>query len=122
MTCQASLSGRFSRQEYWSVLGNTGCHTLLEHYISLRLSCQLPRVAGAASTPATKAAVPFLHVVFTGAEASLPEKPQKQSTVNDPHAEVEIKPQLKHRGNVDKEEDPKLPPAVQTADKIHMIN
>ena len=24
----------FSRQEYWSVLANTGCHTLLEHYIS----------------------------------------------------------------------------------------
>ena len=21
----------FSRQEYWSVLANTGCHTLLEH-------------------------------------------------------------------------------------------
>ena len=24
----------FSRQEYWSVLANTGCHILLEHYIS----------------------------------------------------------------------------------------
>ena len=34
--------GRFSRQEYWSVLGNTGCHTLLEHYISCCPSCQLP--------------------------------------------------------------------------------
>ena len=32
--CQASLPRRFSRQEYWSVLGNTGCHTLLECYIS----------------------------------------------------------------------------------------
>jgi len=34
--------------------------------------------------------------------------------VDDPHAEVEIKPQLKHRSSVAKEEDPK-PPAVQTA-------
>ena len=29
MACQASLLGGFSRQEYWSVLANTGCHTLL---------------------------------------------------------------------------------------------
>ena len=28
--CQSSLSKGFSRQEYWSVLANTGCHTLLE--------------------------------------------------------------------------------------------
>ena len=32
----------FSRQEYWSVLANTGCHTLLEHYISYCPSCQPP--------------------------------------------------------------------------------
>jgi len=32
----------FSRQEYWSVLANTGCHTLLEHYISWHPSHQLP--------------------------------------------------------------------------------
>ena len=29
MACQASLSGGFPRQEYWSVLANNGCHTLL---------------------------------------------------------------------------------------------
>ena len=33
---------RLSRQEYWSVLANTGCHTLLEHYISCCPSHQLP--------------------------------------------------------------------------------
>ena len=32
----------FSRQEYWSVLTNTGCHTLLEHYISCCPTLQLP--------------------------------------------------------------------------------
>ena len=31
VVCQASLSERgFSRQKYWSVLVNTGCHTFLE--------------------------------------------------------------------------------------------
>ena len=34
----------FSRQEYWSVLANTGCHSLLEHYISCCPSRQLPWV------------------------------------------------------------------------------
>ena len=32
----------FSRQEYWSVLANTGCHTLLDHYISCCPSLQPP--------------------------------------------------------------------------------
>jgi len=34
--------GQFSRQEYWSVLANTGCHTLLKHYISCCPSRQPP--------------------------------------------------------------------------------
>ena len=34
--------GGFSRQEYWSILANTSCHTLLEHYISCCPSCQPP--------------------------------------------------------------------------------
>ena len=33
--------GGFSRQEYWSILANTGCPTLLEHCISCCPSCQL---------------------------------------------------------------------------------
>jgi len=41
VACQAFSSGGFSRQESWSVLANTGCHTLLEHYISCCPSCQL---------------------------------------------------------------------------------
>ena len=27
--------GGFSRQEYWSILANTGCHPLLKHYFLL---------------------------------------------------------------------------------------
>ena len=34
--------GGFSRQEYWSVLANTGCHILQEHYFSCCPSPQLP--------------------------------------------------------------------------------
>lgn len=34
--------GGFSRQEYWSTLGNTGCHILLECYISFALVTNWP--------------------------------------------------------------------------------
>ena len=34
--------GGFFRQEYWSVLANTGFHTFLDHYISCYPSCQPP--------------------------------------------------------------------------------
>ena len=99
--------GWFSRQENWSILANTGCHTLLEHYISCCPSRQLPRVSGAARTPATQAAAPAPHLALTGANPSLPGQPQEQAPVDDPHAEMEIKPQLKPRDSVVKEEDPK---------------
>ena len=105
-SCQASLLDRgFSRQEYWSVLANTGCHTLLEHSISCYPSRQPPRVPGAARTPVTQAAVPLPHLALTGATPSPPGQPQEQTPVDDPHVEVEIKPQLKPRGSVAKEED-----------------
>ena len=47
------------------------------------------------------------HLALTGANRSRPGQPQEQTPVDDPHAEVEIKPQLKSRGSVAKEEDPK---------------
>ena len=43
--CPARLlcqGGGFFRQEYWVVLANICCHTLLEHYISCCPSCQPP--------------------------------------------------------------------------------
>ena len=57
------------------------------------------------------------HLALTGANPSPPGQPQAQTPVDDPHVEVEIKPQWKHRGSVAQEEDPKtfLPP-VQAAD------
>jgi len=44
---------------------------------------------------------------LTGANPTPPGQPQEQTPVDDPHAEVEIKPHLKPRGSVAKEEDPK---------------
>ena len=44
---------------------------------------------------------------FTRADTSPPGQSQGQTPVDDPYAEVEIKPQLKLRGRVAKEEDPK---------------
>lgn len=40
--------------------------------------------------------------VLTGTEASPPGQPQEQNPKDNPHAEVEIKPQLKPRGSVAK--------------------
>ena len=79
----------------------------LEHYISCCPRHQLPWVPGAARTPATQAAAPPPHL--TGANPSHPGQPQEQTPVDGPHAEVEIKLQLKPRGSVAKEEDPKPP-------------
>ena len=72
-----SLSERgFSSQEYWSVLANTGCHTLL-HYISCCRSCQLPWVPGPARIPATQAAAPPLDLAPTEANPSPLGQPQE---------------------------------------------
>ena len=70
--------GGFFRQEYWSVLANTGSHTFLDHYISCCPSCQLPLVPGAARIPETQATAPPAPMVLTGAflQGSLSSKPQ----------------------------------------------
>ena len=53
-----------------------------------------------------QAATPPPHVVVTRADPSPPRQPQEKIPVADPHAEVEMKPQLNARGSVAKEEDP----------------
>ena len=108
MSCQASLSGGFSRQD-WSVLANTGCHILLEHYISCYPSHQLPWVHGDVWSPETQVAAPPSLLALTGASPNLPGQPQERTPVDNPHAKVEIKPRLKPRGSVAKEEDQNLP-------------
>ena len=44
---------------------------------------------------------------LTGANTSPPGQPKEQTPVDDPSAELGIKPQLKLKGSVAKEEDPK---------------
>jgi len=56
----------------------------------------------------TQAAAPPPHPALTGANPSPPGQPQEQTPVDNPHTEVGIKPQLKPRDSVTKEEDPKL--------------
>jgi len=73
--------GGLSRQEYWNLLANTGCHTLLEHYISCCPNRQLPWVPRAARTPATQAAAHHCHtwpsqVQTQVLQGSLRSKPQ----------------------------------------------
>ena len=55
----------------------------------------------------TQAAAPPPNMALTGADPSHPEQPQKQTPVDDPDAEVKIKPQLNPRGSVTSEDDPK---------------
>ena len=52
----------------------------------------------------TQAAAPPPHVALTEANPSTAEQPQEQTPVDDPDAVVEIKPQLKPRGSVTKED------------------
>ena len=61
-------------------------------------------MAGNVRTPVTQAATPPPHLALTGAN---PKPPHEQIPVDKAHAEMEIKPQLKPRGSVGKEEDPK---------------
>ena len=47
------------------------------------------------------------HLALPGTNPSPSGQPQEQIPVEDPYAAVEIKPQLKPRGRVGKDEDPK---------------
>ena len=58
-----------------------------------------------AKIPAAQAGAPSPHLALTGANPSPPGQPQEKTPVHDPHAELEIKSQLKLRGSVTKEED-----------------
>ena len=51
--------------------------------------------------------MPPPQLALTGAEPSTPGQPQEQTLLDDPHPKVEIKLQLKPRGSVAEEEDPK---------------
>ena len=103
LLCQG---GGFFRQEYWSILANTGCHSLLEHCISCFPSHQLLSTRchqNSCDLSSCTSSTPGPH----RGKPKSPGKPRELTPVDDPHTEVEIKPQLKPRGNVAKKEDPK---------------
>ena len=106
LLCQG---GGFSRQEYWSILANTGCHTVLEHFISCFCSRQTPLSTWCCQKPCDPSSCTTSVPGLTGANPSPPGQPQEQTPVDNPHAEVEIKPQLKPRGNVARKKTQNLP-------------
>ena len=108
VACQASLSGVYSRQEYWNVLGNPSCHILREHYISCSLAANSPEYL-VLPEPLPPKQRHHCHTWPSQGQTKSSRQPQEQTPVDDPHAEVEIKPQLKPRGSVTKEEDQSLP-------------
>ena len=104
---QPSLPVGLSRQENWSGLPYPSRAlyflTLLEHYISCCPSCQPPWVLGAARAPGS---YPTSYTTSTPGPHRADPGPPGQTQEQTPHAKVEIKPQLKPRGSVAKEEDP----------------
>ena len=88
------------------IVTRVGCHTLLEDYTSCSSSYQLPCAPGVARAPATQADAPPPHLALTWADPSPSGQSQEKTPVDDPHVEVQIKPQLNPRDSVAKEEDP----------------
>ena len=67
-------------------------------------------------TPVTQVASPPPHLALTGEAPKPPGQPQEQTPVDDPHAEVEIKP-VETQGQCGYGRRPKaFAPAVQAAD------
>ena len=77
------------------------------HFGSVQLFATLQTMACRLLCQGAQAVASPPHLALTEADPSPPGKPQEQTPVHDPHAEVEIKPQLKSRGSMAKEEDPK---------------
>ena len=104
---QASLSGRGILQarilecigQYWFPYPSRAIYFLLPQ-LSTPLNTWCCQNDPSGSLPP--------QLALTGANPSPPGKPQEQTPVDNPHVEVEIKPQLKPRGSVVKEENPKL--------------
>ena len=61
----------------------------------------------ATGAPVTPAVMPPLCPVLNRADPSAAGKPQEQTSVGNPHAEVRLKSQLRPRGGVTKEEEEK---------------
>ena len=108
VACQASLSGEGVLQA--RMLEHTGRHWLPcpSRSLYFLLPCPpTPLSTWCCQNSCDPAATPLPRLALTGANPSPPGQPQEQTPVDDPHAEVEIKPQLKPRGSVTKQEGQK---------------
>ena len=98
------LSGRgFSRQDYCSVLANTGCHTLLEHCISCCPSCQHPLSTWFRQNPCNPSSCTTSKYGPHGQTQVLQGSPRSKHQWTTHIQRWKLKP----RGSVAKKEDPK---------------
>ena len=102
LLCQGGSPGK-NTGVYWSILVAIPFYSTI---FPAALVTNPPEYLVAARTPVTQAAASPPHLALTGANPSPPGQPQEQTPEDDPHAEVEIKPQLKLRGTVAKEKYP----------------
>ena len=95
LLCQGGSSGK-NTAVYWPILvaiPSGALYFLLPYPLT-------PLSNWCYQNPATQRAASPPHLALTMANPSPPGQPQEQTPVDDPHAEVEIKPQLKLRGSV----------------------
>ena len=107
VACQASLSGDSPGKNngaYWSTLVAIPFQSTI---FPASQATNYPEDLVLRKNPETQVSVLPPHVDLTGENPSPPGQPQGQTPVDNPHAEVEIRPQLKPRGSVAEEEDPK---------------
>ena len=117
VACQTSLSERgFSRQEYWSVLANTGCHTLLEHLFPAALAANSPEYLVLPEPLRPKQ----LHHLHIWPSLGKPKSSREFSRANPsgrPTCRGGNKPTIETQGQCGQGRRPKIfPPAVQATD------
>ena len=101
--CSQLPHGRHSRSPLQQAA--RGCRKPWENHVSYSPELLLPCIPGAARGPETQAAAALPHLVLTGAEPSPPGQLREHTAMDNPHAEMEIKPRLNPRGSVAWEED-----------------
>ena len=101
-----SVREQVPRQEHRSVLANPGCRPLPETIFPAARAAN-PAEHLVLPEPLRPKQLPQLHACPHRANPSPPGQPPEQTPVDDPHAEEEIKPQVRPRSSVAEEEDPK---------------
>ena len=96
----------FSRQEYWSILANTGFHILLEVYISCCPSCQLPEYL-VLPEPLQPKNLNHFHTWPSQEQTKFSREASGTNPSGWPTCTGGNKTTIEPRGSVTKEEDPK---------------